>query len=257
MAHSVFAACLSAAVRKGLLSVSPMTRCEKIPSRVEANHGLVLDRDQIAALVQSFKGHTLHPIVAVAAYTGARRNEILALRWDDLDPVAGTLRIERSLEESQGVSRFKDPKRAKHKRTIQIDDALVQLLLSIRERHQRLIAGVPDGAAVDLSLIKLPPDALMFPSFHSRDFDLTKPRDANGLTKQFERHAHKMFPGIRFHDLRGSHETALLDAGVPVHVVAARCGHDPATLLRSYAKRTKRADTSAADVIASMSKGVL
>jgi integrase len=66
-----------------------------------------------------------------------------------------------------------------------------------------------------------------------------------------------MFPGIRFHDLRGSHETALLDAGVPVHVVAARCGHDAATLLRSYAKRTKRADASAAAVIANMSKGVL
>jgi len=261
MAHSVFAACLSAAVRRGLLSVSPIARCEKIPSPVEADHGLVLDNEQIAALVQSFKGNTLHPIVAVAAYTGARRNEILALRWDDLDPVAKTLRIERSLEESKGDSgpehRFKDPKRAKHKRTIQIDDTLVQLLLSVRESHQRLVAGVPDDVAVDLSLIKLPADALMFPSFYLRDFDLTKPRDANGLTKQFERHAQKMFPGICFHDLRGSHETALLDAGVPVHVVAARCGHDPATLLRSYAKRTKKADTSAAAVIANMSKGVL
>jgi hypothetical protein len=57
--------------------------------------------------------------------------------------------------------------------------------------------------------------------------------------------------------LRGSHETALLDAGVPVHVVAARCGHDPAVLLRSYAKRTKKADTSAAAVIGTLSKGVL
>src|SRR5262245_31995893 len=97
----------------------------------------------------------------------------------------------------------------------------------------------------------------MFPTFHWRDLDLTRPRDANGLTKQFERRAQEMFPGICFHDLRGSHETALLDAGVPVHVVAARCGHDPATLLRSYAKRTKKADTSAAAVIAAMSKGVL
>jgi integrase len=120
-----------------------------------------------------------------------------------------------------------------------------------------LVAGVPDGVAVDLSLIKLPADALMFPSFYLRDFDLTKPRDANGLTKQFERHAQKMFPDICFHDLRGSHETALLDAGVPVHVVAARCGHDLATLLRSYAERTRKADTSAAAVIPSMSKGVL
>lgn len=62
---------------------------------------------------------------------------------------------------------------------------------------------------------------------------------------------------LRLHDLRGTHETLLLDAGVPVHVVAARCGHDPAVLLRSYAKRTRKADRSAAGVIGSISKGVL
>ena len=65
------------------------------------------------------------------------------------------------------------------------------------------------------------------------------------------------FPELRFHDLRGSHETLLLDAGVPVHVVAARCGHDPAVLLRSYAKRTRKADTSAAAVIGALAKNVL
>ena len=62
---------------------------------------------------------------------------------------------------------------------------------------------------------------------------------------------------IRFHDLRATHETLLLDAGVPVHVVAARCGHDPAVLLRVYAKRTRKADTSAAAVIGALSKGAL
>jgi integrase len=66
----------------------------------------------------------------------------------------------------------------------------------------------------------------------------------------FVRHARKLgFKGLRFHDLRGSHETALLDAGVPVHTVAASRGHDPATLLRTYAKRTRKADTSAAAVL--------
>ena len=49
----------------------------------------------------------------------------------------------------------------------------------------------------------------------------------------------------------------LLDAGVPVHVVAARCGHDPAVLLRVYAKRTRKADTSAAAIIGAMSKTML
>ena len=65
------------------------------------------------------------------------------------------------------------------------------------------------------------------------------------------------FPKLRFHDLRGSHETLLLDAAVPVHVVAARCGHDPAVLLRTYAKRTRKADTSAAAIIGKLSKGIL
>src|SRR5580704_11837769 len=56
---------------------------------------------------------------------------------------------------------------------------------------------------------------------------------------------------------RGPHETLPLDAGVPVHVVAARYGHDPAVLPRSYAKRTKKADTSAANITGTLFKGML
>ena len=250
--HTVLSACLSAAVRKGLLSINPINRAEKIPAAGESNHGMALDSEQLTALVQSFKGSSIFEIVALAAFTGARRNEILALRWCDLDPVARTLRIERSLEESRGaVQKFKGPKRDSHKRTILIDDPLVRLLLSLRERHLRLIAGVPDGVDVDLGLIKLPTDALMFPT----PDDLTRARNSDSLTKQFEHYARKQYPGIRFHDLRGSHETALLDSGV--HVVAQRCGHDAATLLRSYAKKTKKADSSAAAVIGALSKAAL
>jgi integrase len=64
------------------------------------------------------------------------------------------------------------------------------------------------------------------------------------------------FPELRFHDLRRTHETMLLDAGVPVHAVAARCGHDPAVLLRVYAKRTRKADTSAASPRARLPHGL-
>jgi integrase len=78
------------------------------------------------------------------------------------------------------------------------------------------------------------------------------------VTKEFARKAAKLgFPSLRFHDLRVTHETLLLDAGVPVHVVAARAGHDAAVMLRVYAKRTRKADTSAAAVIGGLSRGVL
>ena len=173
---------------------------EKIPSPGEADHGQVLDQEQLASLVQGFRHSALYPIVAIAAFTGARRNEILALRWSDLDPVEKTLRIERALEATKGLPgegptrRLKEPKRASHKRTISIDDALVALLCNERNKHLRLKAGVPDGAEVDLSLVRLPVDPLMFPSFAVHNLDFTKLRDANAVTREFERQARKSFP---------------------------------------------------------------
>jgi integrase len=258
--HTVLGSCLKTAVRKGLLVASPLARAEKVPSAGEADHGMVLDEEQLRILVEGFRGSVLFPIVAVAAFTGARRNEILALRWSDLDEKK-TLRIERAVEQvhKQPLA-LKPPKTERGKRTITIDDDLVGLLVAERERHLRLKAGVPDGVAVDLSLMKLPDGALMFPNppAPGESFSFVKLRNPDNTTKEFVRKAHKLgFPGLRFHDLRGTHETLLLDADVPVHVVASRCGHDPAVLLRSYAKRTRKADTSAAAVIGALSKGIL
>lgn len=108
--------------------------------------------------------------------------------------------------------------------------------------------------------MKLPPDAVMFPNppAPGEGFSFTKLRNPRNTTKEFVRKATGLgFPGLRLHDLRGTHETLLLDARVPVHVVAARCGHDPAVLLRRYAKRTKKADVSAADEISALTKGIL
>jgi integrase len=233
---------------------NPMARVEKVPSPGESDHGAVLDTDELRKLIEGFRTSALCPIVATAVFTGARRNEILALRGTDLDPTNRTLRIERALEETKGGLTFKAPKTKRGTRTITVDDGLVALLSTEREKYLRIVAGVPDNVAVDLSLVKLPDRALMFPSPSGPELDLTRPRDPHAVTRAFVRRARKLgFIRLRFHDLRGSHETALLDHGVPVHVVAARCGHDPAVLLRNYAKRTKKADASAAAVISALS----
>jgi integrase len=254
--HTVLKACLNMAVRKRLIASNPAAEAEA-PSPGESDHGMVLDEQQLTTLVQGFKGTALYAIVATAAFTGARRNEILALRWSDLSIENKTLTIARAVEETKKHGRgTKEPKTTRGVRTIAIDDGLVELLRIEQERHRRLVAGVPDGAAVDLSLVRLPDDALMFPGGDGTV--LTKLRDAHAVTRNFVHRARALgFPNLRFHDLRGSHETLLLDKGVPVHVVAARCGHDPAVLLRTYAKRTKKADTSAADAIGVLSKSVL
>lgn len=116
--------------RRGLLVANPMERVGQIPSVGESNHGAALDADELRALVEGFRGSVLFPIVATAALTGARRNEILALRWTDFDPVNKTLRIERALEADTGI--FKSPKTKRGIRTIAIDDSLVALLVAER-----------------------------------------------------------------------------------------------------------------------------
>jgi integrase len=80
--HVVLGACLGTAVRKGLLASNPVEKADA-PSAGEADHGMVLDETELTTLVRGFVGTALYSIVAVAAFTGARRNEILALRWND------------------------------------------------------------------------------------------------------------------------------------------------------------------------------
>ena len=104
----------------------------------------------------------------------------------------------------------------------------------------------PTAPPVDLSLVKLPADALMFPNppESGEGFSFTRLRNPRNTAKEFVRKAAALgFPDLQLKDLRGAHETHLLDRGMSPAAVAARCGHDPAVMLRSYAKRTKKADT--------------
>src|SRR5262249_49704457 len=89
-------------------------------------------------------------------------------------------------------------------------------------------------------------DALMFPSPEGA-FSFSELRDPRAVSRTFKRRARGLgFPKLCFHDLHGTQETLSLDTGVPLRAVADRCGHDPAVLLRNYAKRTRKADETAA-----------
>jgi integrase len=123
-----------------------------------------------------------------------------------------------------------------------------------REEGAPRSTGAPEGADVDLSLVRLPDDWLIFPA---PDGQPTEPRHPDSVTKQFTKRADKILGfSIRLHDLRVSHGTWLLDQGTPVHVVAKRLGHDASVLLKVYAKRTQSGDESAAEKIGQMTKSL-
>jgi integrase len=205
----------------------------------------------------------MHAIVALTAASGMRRNEVLALKWTDLDLEKKAIRVERAIEVTKKFgTRVKQPKTWRGLRTIALDDGVIAMLLKEREGHLRIMAGVPDGVDVDLSLIRLPDGALIFPNPPARgqEFSFTAPRDPHTFTKQFIKRATKLgFAGFWFHHLRGTHATLLLDRGVPVHVVAERIGDDPSVLLKNYAKRKRqnKPDNSVSAVIDALSAGFL
>jgi integrase len=252
--HVTLKACFASAAKKKLIPANPIADAERPSGDGEANE-TILDKEELGRVVKGFEGHTLYGIVAVAAYAGMRRNEILALRWDtDIDLDKGTISVTRNVEETDKYGRrIGTPKSKNSVREFQIDASLVALLRRERTKALQLVAGVPDGVDVDLSLVKLPKDALAFPEIGT----LTDIRSPDSVTNGFRKRARKLGLAIHFHDLRASHSTALLDRNVPVHVVAKRIGEDPAALLHSYAKRTTKADANAAEAIAALSKGIL
>ena len=56
----------------------------------------ILTEEQIGAILRHLEGRTLRPIVSFLLGTGARRGEVLAVRWEDVNLQKNLVRIERS-----------------------------------------------------------------------------------------------------------------------------------------------------------------
>src|SRR5215831_4547001 len=104
-AHHVLHTALERAVGTELLARNVAHAIS--PPKVATTEIEALKADQIAPVLAALKGHKLEAIAVLALSTGARRGEILALRWGDVDLTAGTIRIARSLEQTTGSLKFK------------------------------------------------------------------------------------------------------------------------------------------------------
>ena len=94
-------------------------------------------------------------------------------------------------------------------------------------------------------------DALVFGDIEGRH------RNPEHVSRQFARDLERCpdVPAIRLHDLRHTHATILLLAGVPVHVVSQRLGHaSPVITLSVYAHVMPGNQREAADLFARLIK---
>lgn len=167
--------------------------------------------DQLRRFLRLVSPDPLYPAFLLAATTGMRRGEILGLRWQDLDLEKGTLSIQQTVILINYEVLVAEPKTARGRRSIALDSQTVATLRSHRARQaeERLAAGM---RARDRDLV-----------FAREDGEPIHPERVRQTFARFVRKSD--LPPIRFHDLRHTHATLALAAGVHPKVVSERLGH--------------------------------
>jgi integrase len=175
------------------------------------------------------RGERLHPALHLAATTGMRRGEVLALPLSALDLDGGRLRVVQSVTVAEGRLVWDESaKTDAGERMIELDSGTVAVLrtwLEVREL-ERMVVGAAwtdeDGSLAG---------PLVFCDEIGRVVDPDRfYRLVVRLAKALD------LPVLDAHGIRHSYATAALRAGVPVDVLSKRLGHaDPAVTLKVYA----------------------
>lgn len=228
-----------------LLAVNPAER-SKQPRNRRTEPTRVWTAGQLHAFLTTACSHRLYAFYRLAAYTGARRGELLYLRWHAVDLDAAEITFGGSTAVVRG-QRVEGTTKGGRSPVISIDGDTVTILREhlCRQAEERHAAGSPwtddDGLVFTTkSGQPLYPDtvtALMTKLINIHNRSGTVPSQA--------------LPHARLHDLRHLHATTLLLAGVPVHIVAARLGHaDPAVTLRVYSHVLREHAVGVGDIFA-------
>jgi len=235
--HAIIRRALRQAVRWGWIATNPAVNAS--PPRLVKPDLSPPDVGQVAKLIEKAGkddpelGRFLH----LAASTGARRGELCALRWSNVDTERATLTIERSIIEVPGGLAEKDTKTHASRR-IALDPGTLAVI-----EEQRAVARRTAAAAG----VELGDDAHLF----SPEPDGRVPWNPGNVTKRFQTVRDALgFDHVRLHDLRHFTATRLIAAGVPVRTVSGRLGHaNPSTTLSVYAHFVEASDQAAAEIM--------
>lgn len=207
---------LRQAVRWQVLATNPAEAIRLPGSRGRTIRALT--REEARELLDAARERPLlYRVVFFALHTGMRRGEIAALMWDDVDWDRRMVRVQRALQyiPGQGLV-FTEPKTASSRRAIALGRTVMEMLAEHRrdqeECRRRLGPGYRDHGLV----------------FAQED---GRPWSPDAMDRAFQRLCRQVgLEGVRFHDLRHTHATWLLEAGVHPKVVQERLGHSSITM---------------------------
>jgi integrase len=228
--HALIAAALHQAERWDLVDRDVSQRASPPPLyRAEVT---ALHADEVRRIIAA--ANEVEPALAkmllLAALTGARRGELCALRWDDLDWEAGTLSIARSLYDTPGAGWGEKDTKSHRARRVALDELGLDALESHRATVERF---------AQVSDVTVTPSAFIF----SRTPGNQEPIRPTVLSHFTARVALKAGVRTHIHAFRHFCATQAIAAGFDVVTVGARLGHtDPSVTLRVYSHAVHQRD---------------
>jgi integrase len=214
LAHGVLHSAMEKAVRLRLISSNP-TSGATLPRLVQREMQ-ILDLDQVSRFLATASGSRYEALYHLAITTGMRQAELFGLKWSDLKWNSGTLYVHRQIKRVPGdVWQFVEPKTRTGRRTLKIGEETLHRL-----RVQKESVALLRSQAGDL----WQDNDLIFPN------TMGNPLDASNLRKDFLRILFEAgLPQMRFHDLRHTAASLMLNHGIPVIVASRRLGHAKAS----------------------------
>ena len=205
--HRVLRGALQQALRWQLLARNPSDAVK--PPKVERRQMRVLDADGTIDLIEAARGTAMFVPIVLGVRCGMRRGEVVALRWRNVDLDRGQISVVASAEQTERGVREKETKSGRG-RTIVLSATEIEELRSHRlQQAQGLLAlGV-----------RLTDD------HHVVAQEDGQPLQPRSLSNAFIKFARKHGVRIRLHDLRHSHATHMLAAGVHPKIAQERLGH--------------------------------
>lgn len=218
--HAVLHRCLNDATKRGITTFNA-AHGARLPKKkhIEMN---ILDEDQVLHLLIAAQGDRHDALYHLAIKTGMRQGELLGLKWADLDWKKGIIRVRRQVQRVKGQGMvFMPPKTKSGYRAIQLGEQALQKLREHRSKQE-----IKKALAAD----RWQDEDLIFPS------SIGTPQSPSNLLKEFKVLLEVSgLPKIRFHDLRHTAASLMLNNGIPALVVSKVLGHSkPSTTLDIY-----------------------
>ena len=235
--YAILCAVVKCALKQGLLAQNPTSKDRVTLPKVPVPEIGIFTKQEAAAMLEALEQEPLQfqVLIQLAIMTGARRGELVALRFDDFDKASNQVMISRTFIKVAGQpAQLKPPKTGKS-RSVTIPPACMALVEQLEQektmQRQALGSYWHEGG-------------WLFTQDNGEALNVQTP------TKQFAKFLKRNgFQHRKFHALRHTSATLLLYGGTNIRQVQGRLGHGSLSTTNKYLHCLAEADEEAAGVL--------